>query len=1041
MITAGRLRECREGGGIVELFRQLGYPVDPIEVDMEGWRRAGIEIAWNGAASLQIVARMRRFDLFLLRGEADHESIARFLRSYAGYNVITKSAIIYESNKLSALSIYDLSDRHDLRRLDIDLESVSSHALDRLNLLDLSSADAVSIPRLFDRAFDRESVTRRFFDRFRSAVDEVAEALAKECPDESEESGRGEALRILSRLLFLSFIQKKGWLSGERRFLVDRLELSLRRGDEFFSSVVKPLFFGCLNTPLRDRDEAARRLGSIPYLNGGLFEPSPFERAHTALRLPNELMARVLEELFERFDFSIDERDSAGLHVDPQMLGKVFESLMAADERAASGSFYTPKEIVDALTSRAITEWLADGDAALREALSKSDASLDCAVARGLLSRLDSITVLDPACGSGAFLLSALSVIERLTETLSAAAGVKVEPNLRQRIVERSLFGVDLKIEAVRLCELRLWLAIVSTSEAAIEEVPPLPNLDRNILQGNSLLSPTDFLGDGRGDVYREWMVAIRAQSDLIERYQHGSSVERPALARLMRENDRRIAADLLAHAIERDEDELHAAAMPQRDLFGRSRMGDAERCRELQQRIAATRSALGRVDDGMLDFFSFDIHFAPVMARGGFDVIVGNPPWVRNSRIDARTKRMVADRYVFFRAGADRAAFHQPDLALVFFERSLSLARPRGVVAMLMPAKVLNAGYAARFRAGIDALSIVDLTDWSAERRRHFEADTFPLGVTVAKRAGAANVVSITSDNGTFFVPQSSLDAGDSRGEWSLAPPEVTAIVRRLRHDQAPLEEILGRRPLMGVKTGDNSRFFLEATRIRHGSLQTTDGVEVPLAAVCRCARGRDLRRWAVNASQWMLWPPQGGWRERPEWLERLAAVRGVDPASFRLSYVRPEHVGIKVAWKDVSRGIAAAVLPDVVTIDGHAFPLIPNQTLYSIDATSLDEAYVIAAILNSTVFEAQVLSIAERAKDAHFRYFGRTIARIAFPRIETGSTVWEVLVRLSRRAHHGAEASEEIDRVVAALYGVTARELAKLRSYVDRALARSAR
>src|SRR6185503_16350922 len=176
----------------------------------------------------------------------------------------------------------------------------------------------------------------------------------------------------------------------------------------------------------------------------------------------NELMRRVLVDVFEKFDFRIDEHGTPGTHVDPEMLGKVFESLMAEDERAASGSFYTPKEIVDVLAERAIVEWLGP---------------------EPTIEKLSRITVLDPACGSGAFLLSALGVIERLWHKLTD----DVPRDLRRRIVANSLYGVDLKPEAVRLCELRLWLAIVSASDATIDTVEPLPNLDRNILQGNAL--------------------------------------------------------------------------------------------------------------------------------------------------------------------------------------------------------------------------------------------------------------------------------------------------------------------------------------------------------------------------------------------------------------------------------------------------------------------------------------------------------------------------------------------------------------------------
>jgi hypothetical protein len=944
--------------------------------------------------------------------------------------VLTKSVLIKCADQ--NIAIYDLSGR-TLRRLDVDLAQPSAHSVDRLNLL----ASGENLPRIFDLALDREGITRRFFERFRDAVREVSAALG-ECAaenvrpatslkeawpgnaagragSESKEARDAEALLILSRLLFLSFVQVKGWLNEERRFLFDRIG----------ASALQTLFFGCLNTPVPLRDDAARRLGRIPYLNGGLFQPSAFEQRHPDLKLPDGLLRRVIADVFERFDFSVDESDAAGTHVDPEMLGRVFESLMADDERAASGSFSTPREIVDTMTSRGITEWvgnLLDPKAALR--------------------KLETITVLDPACGSGAFLLSALHTIERLTHELAARAEEEVPSDLRRRIVERSLFGVDLKPEAVRLCELRLWLAIVSATDASIEEIAPLPNLDRNILQGNSLLSPTDFLGDSRTEIYRDWRYSILAQADLLARYRTAAQHERPALARLVRENDRKLASELLTKAIDADEQELQRLAWPDDDLFGR-RMSDAgfrrtphgERCRELHERIAATRRTIERVEEGELGFFSFDVHFAHVMAAGGFAVVAGNPPWVRNSRIEPGEKRMFADRYALFRRGPHNAtatAFHQPDLSVAFFERAMSLAARDGVVAMLMPAKIVNAGYAAGLRRYVwERASIVAIDDWSDGR--WFDADTFPLGLTV-RPLRAPNGVAITSCGQSFSMPQRELPVADAGSEWALVPPDAAAILKRLRMEHAPFAEVVGRPPIMGVKTGANGTFFLDVERIVRGKLITNDGVEVPLSSVARCVRGRDVRRWSASDSVWMLWPPANGWETPPRWLEELAKVRGIDPGAYRLAYVRPEHAGIKVVWKDLARGMSAAVLPDVVHVDGRAIPLIPNQTLYSIDTSSLSEAYAIAALLNSTIADALLLCIAERAKDAHFRYFGRTVARIPLPRLEQDSDAWSRLVRAARRAHH------EVDDVVASLYGVTTAELEVLRRFVDRRLERDA-
>jgi len=987
VITAARLRDCNSRDGLFALLRELGYPIAPIDIAPQGWRDAGIEIPFD---SLALAARMRRFDCYVVDDAKCDDDVARFLKSLHAWNVITKSVAIARGPR--RLSLYDLSPRRELRRLDVDLDAPSPHALDRLNVLALNGERDAA--RLFDRALDREMLTKQFFDRFRTAVRDVAAELRRTIEGEAKEAIDGQALLILSRILFLYFVQQKGWLAGERRFLAGRLDAAMRAKREFFATVLAPLFFGCLNTQARERSAAARKLGSVPYLNGGLFEPSAFERRHEVLHLPNELMRRVIDDAFEKFAFSIDESDAAGTHVDPEMLGKVFESLMASGERAASGSFYTPRPIVDLLTERAIVEALADSDDALRERLRARLHGDDVALPTNVEHRIDNLAVLDPACGSGAFLLSSLRVLERL--------GARD----RKRIVERNLFGVDLKPEAVRLCELRLWLAIVAKSDEPIESVQPLPNLDRNILQGNSLLAPIDFLGDGRGDVYRDWVTTLHAHDDVIARYRSAPASERPALARLIRGNDCRLASALLQKAIDADEEELHALSMPQRDLFGRARLLHGDRCRELQERIAAARRSQRRADDGELDFFSFDVHFAPIVARGGFDVVAGNPPWVRNSRIDVRARRMLAERYRLFRVAREsHAAFHQPDLSIAFFERALGLTANRGVVSLLMPAKVMNAAYAAPLRRAAEAFDVIALDDRSDEQ--WFDADTFPLGITIAKR------------------PPIAAPAKSPGGEWMLLPPDVAAIVARLQRQHGTLVEALGRTPVMGVKTGDNSSFFLDVKRIRGAAVETDDGQHIPLSAVCRCVRGRDVRRWSATPSEWMLWPPRDGWRTPPKWLERFARARGADPHALRLAYVRPEHLGVNVVWKDVSRGLCAAVLPDSVRIARRRIPLIANQTLYVLDATSIDEAHFIAAMLNSTIFGALALTTAERAKDRHFRYFGRTIARVAFPRVDADDAAQ--LARLAR-----LKRDEEIDAIAARLYGVSEEELARLREFV---------
>ena len=183
------------------------------------------------------------------------------------------------------------------------------------------------------------------------------------------------------------------------------------------------------------------------------------------------------------------------------------------------------------------------------------------------------------------------------------------------------------------------------------------------------------------------------------------------------------------------------------------------------------------------------------------------------------------------------------------------------------------------------------------------------------------------------------------------------------------------------------------------------------------------------------MLWSPAHRW-DGCEWLDELAAHFSATREELYLSYVRPEHLGTKVAWKDLSKGLQAVVLPPSTHVSGREFPLIPNQTLYFLDVASVSEAYALSAILNSTVFGALAVDRCERAKDNHFRYFGRSLARLPLPGFLENPANYSKLVRLGRQAH-AATAPEEVDSLVASLYEISSAELEVLRRYLDERLA----
>ncbi|MGK2858764.1 MAG: Eco57I restriction-modification methylase domain-containing protein [Thermoanaerobaculia bacterium] len=1032
MITAADLRACRSALDVSQLFSRLGWPVTPQRVDPGEW--TSIEGSSIDGVDAWHLIRHGGVDLYAFeaREEDSREGVVPFLRGLSRWNRVLEPSAFWLSPSRDSMSLFGC---RGARRLDVALDAPSADAVDRIASLELSrTAATVDARSLFRKALDRESAGRRFFERFRRAMRGIDAAIADALPEESPRSRRDHSLLLLSRLLFLYFLQQKGWLDGSHRFLSSSFERAADGGTGFHTLVLAPLFFDCLSTPVAHRSASARRLGSIPYLNGGLFARSALEQRCPSLALSDSLWREVLDDTFERFSFCANEDDEQGVHIDPEMLGRVFESLMEVEERAESGTFYTPRNLVDRLASDAVTVWAAEGDRTLagelRAIIDGRHEPFPAAEAGKVLTRLRSITVIDPACGSGAFLLSAMRVVEALTRSAAEAAGEPVEADLRARIVERSIFGVDLKSEAVRLCELRLWLAIVSASEHDARSVPPLPNLDRNVLQGNSLAGPLDFLGGARAAIYRDWSRALRAREDLVTRYKHAPWGQRDALARALRESDLVLSSTMLEKSLDADRAELARLETPEKDLFGteRAAIGD-ESPATLRERIASTSRTLARVARGDLEFFAFDVHFAGVLATGGFSIAIGNPPWVRSSRIEPELRRACAERYAFFRRrGA--GGFAQSELAVAFVEKSLALLEPGGVFAQLLPSKVLTAEYAAAMRREIVRLhEVVALRDWSRQGKRLFGADVFPLGLVVRKERREPAPLEITDSESTWEVPQAALASAGAGSAWSLADPECRAVLTRLRETFPPLSIALGRMPVMGVKTGANATFFLEDVEVEDdGVVLRASDVRLPDRAVARCVRGRDVRRWSATDSTWMLCPPAKRSPDDDAWIARAARALGVAPSVLRLDYLRPEHLGLKVVWKDLSRGFEAAVLPASTTLGGRGFSVVPNQTVYAIDASTVDEALALSAILNSTVVDSLCLDVAERAKDDHFRMLAATVASTPLPPIPPGSREERALARLAGRGHAGENVDAELDALVASLFGVSERELATL-------------
>ena len=318
--------------------------------------------------------------------------------------------------------------------------------------------------------------------------------------DYNEKKIRDYVKKMMGRITFLHFLQRKGWMCGDLNYMQNMFENSAYKND-YLDSVLEPLFFGILNTKPVEREALFADYGwdksllaewkDIPYLNGGLFERDAEDEPES--RFPADYFKRLFQ-FFSEYNFTIDENDpnDAEVGVDPEMLGKIFENLL--EDNKDKGAFYTPKEIVRYMCQESLIAYLETNTSIAKEKIRQFVLSPEEGVADipenkkpKLLTALEEVKICDPAIGSGAFPMGLLNELLHCREVLSGEHYDRAE--IKKSIIQNNIYGVDIEKGAVDIARLRFWLSIVVD-----EETPsPLPNLDYKIMQGNSLIE--SFMG------------------------------------------------------------------------------------------------------------------------------------------------------------------------------------------------------------------------------------------------------------------------------------------------------------------------------------------------------------------------------------------------------------------------------------------------------------------------------------------------------------------------------------------------------------------
>jgi hypothetical protein len=731
--------------------------------------------------------------------------------------------------------------------------------------------------------------------------------------------------KLLGRLVFLHFIQKKGWLGcqplvgedaalpqqsmpwigGSPDFLREMFQTAppAEQG-AFHSSRLVPLFFHTLNAPEREGLIFPITGTRVPYLNGGLFEPD-FDGVQT-VDFPAPLFAALLE-FFRQYHFTIDENDPEDheIGIDPEMLGRIFENLL--EDNKDKGAYYTPKPVVQYMCQQSLIHALrgrypdeAEAPAEIerlvrhKEPIDPRRNSWLARHATDLSGHLDDLRICDPAIGSGAFPIGLLQEIYWTKLTLNPSLD---RAHAKRGIIQHCIHGVDLDAGAVEIARLRFWLALIVD-----EDVPsPLPNLDYQIMQGNSLLE--SFEGE-RLDQLAEPVRGVGRQrlgSDVMELDLGGSAapgeltltIHTPAQHNLaeLREDyyachdpvekaalrariDSAVLQAIDARLTFR-RDELHTAiANSDREIARKRRIkstyqpsaAEVKAREKMQAELDALAGKSARLHTLLENprserpFFLWHLWFKQILAdapegRGGFDIVIANPPYVRQEAIKDQKLALKAEGYECFDGVAD--------LLVYFYECAVKKLRPGGVLTFITSNKFYRAGYGEALRGFLAReLTLHRLIDFGDAPV--FDAIAYASILEGSRRPSVENVVKTVNWQRAWDLSHLDVAVEHRHQEiaqrhltteaWRLEDAAALALLEKLRATGRQLNEYVSGRFYNGVKGGHGDAFVVDqATRdslvARHPS-----SAEVLKPYL----RGRNLKRWIVEPENlWLIYIP----------------------------------------------------------------------------------------------------------------------------------------------------------------------------------------
>ena len=659
------------------------------------------------------------------------------------------------------------------------------------------------------KAFSVEALSDDFFDEYRKQYAEFVKFLTgKEYVKKGnkwveQETGEPDAQyftsfkkddklvrdyikKMMGRIVFLYFLQSKGWLAGNLHYMHDLFyDASDEVKGDFLDKVLEPMFFGLLNTKPEDRSSAPLVNGvgvkyipnadEIPYLNGGLFQQEKIDEVESVFPAG---MFQSLFDFFDSYNFTIDENDpnDAEVGVDPEMLGKIFENLL--EDNKDKGAFYTPKEIVRYMCQESLTAYLQTDidDAEVKEHIANFVKTNDVEELGGASSelamsidqKLIDVKICDPAIGSGAFPMGLLRELYACRKSIE----IFEEDNaadIKRHIIQNNIYGVDIEKGAVDIARLRFWLALIIDEK----EPMPLPNLDFKIMQGNSLL-----------ESYKGVDLDVTSKKPKTGK---DTKKTRGVLSLSFEEADvQKAIQDLVKSYFSITDHTLRAQRRQQIDKYVKDYI---KICAEGNHEV---QDAVDKLEIPNDQFFLWHTYFADVFEKGGFDIVIGNPPYGVSIKDDYR-KAVVA------------SWGNVPDYEIYYYFIVLAapLLKEKGIMSYIIPNTFLFNTFAKHFREMLvekwNVLEILDCTKFpifeSAVVRNAI--NLFQKDSEGSKQVGYRNTANVTSFSDLlerereFMTVESLLAMNQNWGLAYFLPTSIRNVVNLISSSPLTVKDV----------------------------------------------------------------------------------------------------------------------------------------------------------------------------------------------------------------------------------------------------------